>query len=81
MTTIENSQTDAATSLDYTLSLIASAPSDGDRHVNPDDTACDLGTYATRDEAHRAGRAYLRAHPASWLQVAGVGSIDDVTLA
>jgi hypothetical protein len=78
MTTIENSQTDAATSRDYVLHLIASAPSGGDIHVNPDETACVLGEYETREAAHRAGRAYLRQHPTAWLQVQGVGDGEDV---
>lgn len=78
--TIEDSQTEEAVSRDYALHLVASAPSHGDRHVDPDATACELGSYASRDEAHRAGRAYLREHAGAWLQVSGVGSIDDVTL-
>jgi len=73
MATIENSQTDEATSRDYVLHLIASAPSGGDRHVNPDDTAQILGEYETREAAHRAGRAYLRQNPAAWVQVQAPG--------
>lgn len=81
MITIENAQTDEATSLDYALHLIASRPRvDGrglGRDGDPDDTATCLGTYATRDEAHRAGRAYLREHPGAWLQVQDVGCYED----
>jgi hypothetical protein len=69
MTTIENSKTDEATSRVYVLHLIASKPSQGDVHVNPDATAQILGEYATRDEAHRAGRRYLRDNPSAWVQV------------
>lgn len=38
-------------------------------HTDPDDTACLLGTYTTREAAERAGREELRANPEQWLQV------------
>lgn len=66
----------------YVLHLIASAPSHGDRHVNPDSTARELGRYESFESADAAGKTYLREHPDAWLQIqsdeAG-GSIDDVT--
>ena len=65
-----------------TLHLIASTPSDGDRHVNPDATAKILGTYEDAFEARSAGRAYLRQRPAAWLQIddGQGGAVEDVTL-
>jgi len=65
-----------------TLHLIASAPSHGDRHVDPDATARTLGTYGDATEARSAGRAYLREHPTAWLQIddGQGGAVEDVTL-
>lgn len=51
----------------YELHLIASSTP----HVNPDETACVLDSFATDAEAHAAGRRYLREHPDAWLQVQG----------
>ena len=53
---------------EYCLHLIASTPSHGATHVDPDSTACLLGTYTSKSEARWAGRAYLAQHPAAWVQ-------------
>jgi hypothetical protein len=53
----------------YELHLIASKPSHGDRHVNPDKTAHRLDLFETKSEAHAEGRRYRRANPDAWLQV------------
>lgn len=57
----------------WELHLVASEPSNGDRHCDPDSTARRLGVYPTRDEAFIAGRAYRSDHPAAWLQVCQPG--------
>ena len=53
---------------EYCLRLIASTPSHGATHVDPDSTACLLGTYTSKAEARWAGRSYLAQHPAAWVQ-------------
>lgn len=65
------------------LHLIASAPSHGDRHVDPDTTARLLGEHETRAAALDAGRDYLREHPTAWLQVddGQGGDVEDVAAA
>ena len=65
-----------------TLHLVASAPSAGDRHVDPDATARILGTYANAFEARSAGRACLRQNPGAWLQIddGQGGAVEDVTV-
>ena len=64
-----------------TLRLIASTPSHGNRHVDPDATARILGTHPNDFESRSAGRAYLRQNPAAWLQIEdGRGGVEDVTV-
>lgn len=60
------------------LHLIASQPSHGDRHVDPDATARMLSEHEDRDSARAAGRDYLADHPTAWLQTDGEGGIEDV---
>jgi hypothetical protein len=62
------------TSRGFSLHLIASEPSNGDSHVNPDATACELGQYETREAARHAGREYMRNHPRAWVQVQDVAN-------
>lgn len=65
------------------LHLIASAPSAGDRHVDPDATARQLSQHPDRAAALRAGRDYLRDYPTAWLQIddGQGGDVEDVTAA
>lgn len=53
----------------YELHLIASKPSHGDRHVNPDKTAHRLGAFDTKREALDEGHRYQHEHPLAWVQV------------
>jgi hypothetical protein len=53
----------------YELHLIASKPSHGDRHVNPDATARLIDSFDTKSEARAAGKRYLRENPEAWVQV------------
>ena len=62
----------------YELHLIASAPSHRGRHVDADDTARRLSSHPTYAMAHSAGLAYLREHPRAWLQIVGLGEVEDV---
>ncbi len=63
-----------------TLHLIAETPSHGDRHVDPVNPR-ELSRHTTREEARAAGRAYLRQHPAAWVQIddGQGGAVEDVT--
>lgn len=70
----------ASTEQTSELHLIAEHPSHGDRHCDPVNPRL-LGRYDSRDEAHRAGRAYLSAHPEAWLQTCGANGdgVEDVS--
>ena len=55
----------------WELHFIASGPSHGGAHVDPDGTVGLLGVFPLRADAERAGRLYLRMHPEAWVQVTG----------
>lgn len=55
--------------LPMVVHLVASAPSHGDRHVDPDATAKSLSRQRNLAAAQTAAEAYLREHPEAWVQV------------